>query len=132
MIHLQLQRKHYKDLYIIGVLSYYDDRRNSAKICDTLEPNVSHLRPKGPIPAGTYRVVKEYSPKFKTALLEIKDIKGFSEVKFHWGNTIMDTLGCPLVGINNVKGQVTSSRSTYAILDKLCHNHQSILLTIYD
>ena len=56
------------------------------------EPNVSC------IPTGIYEVVREWSNKFQTELFEIKGVPGRSESKFHKGNTVDDTEGCPLLG----------------------------------
>jgi hypothetical protein len=56
------------------------------------EPNVSC------IPTGVYDVVREWSNKFQMELFEIKDVPGRSESKFHTGNTVDDTAGCPLLG----------------------------------
>lgn len=50
------------------------------------------------IPAGEYDVVLEYSKRFDRKLFEIKGVPNRSECKFHAGNHIDHSDGCPLVG----------------------------------
>lgn len=60
------------------------------------------------IPAGVYNCVLEWSERFKRDLFEIKGVQGRSETKFHSGNHILNSDGCPLVGkrlVNNVIDQ---------------------------
>lgn len=74
------------------------------------------------IPTGTYVLKMTYSNRFGTRVWaskyggkvpEVLNVKGFSGVRIHPGNTAKDTLGCILVGKNNVKGKVTNSTSYY-------------------
>ena len=124
---LFIERKYYKDGYIIGRL-YIDGKF----VCNTLEP------PRGTaleavtagsgkaIQAGTYRVKLVLSPRFKQRLPRLEDIsapspsKGEGKAKpglgarsgilIHAGNTAKDTQGCILVGMNTKVGRVTESR----------------------
>lgn len=61
----------------------------------TLEPNPSV------IPAGSYDLRLELSPKFHRQLWELKNVPGHSELKFHNGNTAENTQGCPLLGLKH-------------------------------
>ncbi len=74
------------------------------------------------IPAGTYKVVIGYSPKFKRKMPRIQDVPHFLGILIHWGNTERDSAGCIIVGKNTVKGKVLESRVTfnklYALLEK--------------
>lgn len=74
------------------------------------------------IPTGTYEVKMTYSNKFSTRawgrkyqgkVPELLNVKGFSGVRIHPGNSSKDTLGCILLGKNGVKGMVTQSTSYY-------------------
>lgn len=68
------------------------------------------------IPAGTYKVTMEYSPRFKQKLPYLHDVPHFLGILIHSGNTDADSAGCIIVGRNTVKGKVLESRAT---LDKL-------------
>lgn len=92
----------------------YDDDRtrggltiDGVKFCYTLEDTV---RPPGvkvygetAIPAGAYRVVLRYSPKFGRVLPMILDVEGFEYVLFHGGNRPEDTEGCILVAFHKAE-----------------------------
>lgn len=45
---------------------------------------------------------------------EITEVKGHSNLLFHWGNYNKDSEGCVLVGASIVKDMVTNSRVTFA------------------
>lgn len=62
------------------------------------------------IPRGIYEVHITYSPTFKRMLPLIQNVKGFSGVRIHSGNTVKDTKACPLTGVNNEVGRVNNSR----------------------
>jgi hypothetical protein len=50
------------------------------------------------IPKGTYKLVLEYSPRFKTDLWEIKGVPNRSECKFHSANYWFQLNGCIALG----------------------------------
>lgn len=50
------------------------------------------------IPAGRYRVVIDYSARFKRNMIHILDVGGFTGIRMHTGNTDINTEGCVLVG----------------------------------
>lgn len=99
--------------YTIGKL-YIDGNY----LCDTLEDTVRpvgvKIAGKTAIPAGTYKVRKTMSPRFKKVLPEILNVPGFTGVCIHAGNTAIDTDGCLLLGLNKKKGQVLESQTTMA------------------
>lgn len=98
--------------YTIGKL-YIDGHY----LCDTLEDTVRNgvkIAGKTAIPAGTYKVKKTMSPRFKKVLPEILNVPGFTGVRIHAGNTAADTDGCLLLGLNKKKGQVLESQTTMA------------------
>lgn len=114
---LSLKRIFLGDTYTIGKL-YID----GTYFCDTLEDKVRDLNKNGKfdngetkvygetaIPYGTYKVVVNYSPKFKRDLPLLENVPHFEGIRIHRGNTPQDTLGCILVGENKVKGKVINS-----------------------
>ena len=92
---------------------------NGNYVCDTLEDVVRDLGKNGEgkiygetaIPAGIYKVVRHYTPKFGNCLW-ILEVPHFKEILIHSGNTAKDTKGCILVGKNNEIGKVLYSRDT--------------------
>lgn len=99
--------------YTIGKL-YIDGHY----LCDTLEDTVRpagiKIAGKTAIPAGTYKVKKTMSPRFKKVLPEILNVPGFSGVRIHSGNSADSTEGCVLLGLNKKKGMVLDSQTTMA------------------
>lgn len=61
------------------------------------------------IPTGKYVVTMTYSPKFRRSLPLVKDVRCFTGIRFHPGNTNKDTEGCILLGKNTKVGMVTNS-----------------------
>lgn len=113
-------RKYRKDAYTIGRV-YIDGKL----FCNSLEDtdrdlhqwqSVSEIlaaKVKGAtaIPTGEYKVTMTWSPRFKRLVPQIMNVKGFSGVRIHAGNTAKDTEGCPLFGMNTEKGKLTQSRA---------------------
>lgn len=110
---LKLLRKYLKPSYTIGHL-YIDGKY----FCDTLEDTVRDLvtekKVKGrtAIPAGRYRVVLNWSPRFGKPLPLLLDVPHFEGIRIHAGNTAKDTEGCILVGRNTQPGTLTESKVT--------------------
>ena len=128
-----LKRIAKKDTYTIGKL-YIDD----VYFCDTVEDkdrglnqsmSVNDIKKKKvygetAIPTGTYKLVIDYSNRFKKRMPHILNVPGYDGIRLHTGNTAQDSLGCIIVGKNKVVGKVIESRDTYnklfPILDKAC------------
>ena len=139
MIKLKLKRI-YKGLkYTIGKLFINDEY-----FCDTIEDTDRGLKSsmsieyikkkkvyaKTAIPTGTYKIEMTYSNKFKRILPLLVDVKGFSGIRIHRGNTEIDSSGCIIVGENKVKGKViNSTRYEIALVNKLS-NEDDIEITI--
>lgn len=126
-----VDRKWKKADYTIGNLYVNSERLSDGKnYCNTLEDTdrglVSSMSPKviaskkihgqTAIPTGKYQVVLAWSNKFKKQMPLITRVPGYSGVLIHPGNTNKDTLGCVLVGKNDVVGKVTNSRYWFNIL----------------
>lgn len=109
-MNIVLKRIAKRDTYTIGQL-YIDGQY----WCDTLEDRVRDLSKERKvagetaIPAGTYDVVVNISPKFKRLLPRLLSVPHFEGVLIHRGNTAADSTGCILVGENKAKGKVLNS-----------------------
>ena len=132
---IELMRIAFKDTYTIGKL-YVDD----TYFCDVLEDvdrglkssmtesEILEKKVKGQtaIPTGHYVINITYSPKYKRMMPLLLDVKGFSGIRIHSGNSSKDTEGCLLVGKNKKVGMVLESRDTYQRLFKMMEGQKEI------
>jgi len=90
--------------------------------CFTLEDGIRTNKVYGEtaIPAGSYSVIVNYSPRFKVSLPLVQDVPNFEGVRIHPGNTAANTLGCILVGRNWKPGseEITASRLAFEPLKR--------------
>lgn len=138
-VKMKLERIFTCDTYTIGKLYV-----NGTYVCDTIEDTdrglsdnmseseISRKKVYGQtaIPTGKYDInMNTVSPKFKDRswakpfggiLPRFVNVKGFEGVLIHVGNKAQDSLGCILVGTNNVKGQVSNSTAAF---NKLMNNY---------
>jgi len=88
------------------------------------------------IPSGTYKVVLEYSDRFKTVLWEIKGVPNRSECKFHAANYWYQLNGCVALGsgladINNDGyNDVVNSKNTMKGFHNALNGELEALLVI--
>lgn len=83
------------------------------------------------IPIGIYQVLLTYSPKYKRIMPLINNVKGYSGIRIHSGNTAKDSEGCLIVGKNTKVGMVTDSRNTYnALFKRLNQTNGKIIIDI--
>lgn len=141
---LILKRKYFGSAYTIGDLFI-----DGVFFCNTIEDVVRQLpavcpdTPKGrgctcsqkkyaetAIPAGTYKVTMEYSPRFKRRLPYLHDVPHFIGILIHSGNTQHDSAGCLIVGFNTIKGKVTNSRATSDKLNAMLEKKKEIFIRI--
>ena len=136
---LTLVRRWNKKDYCIGDLYI-----NGKWFCSTLEDvdrglddsmteeEIKQIKIKGEtaIPTGIYTVLLTYSPKYKKVMPLINNVKGYSGIRIHSGNSSKDTEGCLLVGKNTVVGRLTDSRNTYNALFKRLLQKGSNKITI--
>lgn len=65
------------------------------------------------IPRGVYKVIIDFSNRFKAEMPHLLDVPGFTGVRIHSGNSSEDTEGCLLVGSSFSKDWVSNSRATF-------------------
>lgn len=117
---IELVRKYPKPTYTIGQL--FIDGQYFCDTCEDADRGLDQTMPvpeilkrkiqnETAIPTGEYIVRFTYSPRFKRLMPQIENVKGFSGVRIHAGNTAKDTEGCVLLGKNTIKGGVTNSRA---------------------
>ncbi len=109
---LTLNRKFKGQTYTIGDLSI-----DGKFFCNTIEDVVRELPATCPdtscgrsctcaekvyaktaIPAGTYKVTLQYSPRYKKKMPYLHDVPHFLGILVHSGNTEVDSAGCIIVG----------------------------------
>ena len=96
------------------------------------------------IPTGTYKIAMNVkSPKYSNFakypyvkpyggyMPRLLNVPGYEGVIIHAGNTAAHSNGCLLVGMNTVKGMVTSSQATWKkLMDILLTDKDNITITI--
>lgn len=136
-MNILIDRKWKKKDYTIGIMYV-----NGERFCETLEDTdrglsdtmtesqIKYKKKYGEtaIPTGLYKIRMSFSPKFSSKawgkkyngmVPEILNVKGFTGVRLHPGNSAGDTLGCILPGKNSVVGKVMQSTEYYyKLLDK--------------
>jgi hypothetical protein len=108
---LKLTREQYRPDSTVGHLFV-----DGAFECFTLEDGIRTHKVHGrtAIPAGTYRVTVEDSPRFKRKLPRLHEVPNFTGVLIHAGNTAAHTEGCILVGQQWTPGQEAIGASRLA------------------
>ena len=115
---IKLHRRYLGETYTIGSLYV-----NGTYLCDTIEDKVRDFNKDGDlldpgekkvyaetaIPYGTYNIELSRSPKFRRILPMILNVKHFTGIRIHRGNTARDSAGCILPGENKRKGMVINS-----------------------
>ena len=118
MLRLMIDRAWKKADYTISRFFVNDERwcecledtdRGLASSMSISEVKAKKVYGKTAIPSGKYQVTLTYSPKFRKYLPLVNDVKCFSGIRFHAGNTNRDTEGCILRGKNTKVGMVTNS-----------------------
>lgn len=122
MITITVTRKWYTKNSTVGEM-YID----GAFFCFTLEDYCRDLNHDGKltgpgeqkvmtatcIPAGTYPVIIDDSPRFKRPMPHILNVPGFDGIRIHNGNTSKDTDGCILLGSTRLTDFVGYSVVTF-------------------
>ena len=125
---LELTRVFIAEDYTIGHLAI-----DGEHFCDTLEdvPRDIKIPDRTCIPKGSYKVVINYSNRFKKSMPHLLNVPGFEGIRIHPGNNADDTSGCILVGENTIKGGLTKSCDTYnALYEKMLNATRPIEIII--
>ena len=91
---------------------------SSNRYCYTLEDTVrkSKIPGRTAIPSGRYEIKILESTRYKRMMPYLMDVKYFSAIMIHPGNTEHDTKGCILVGKNQMSDFVSHSQETFDAL----------------
>lgn len=150
----QIVRKYNKETYCIGdflsdgvkLFNTLEDRdRGLAQFMTTEQIKKLKVYGRTAIPTGEYvvsfDVVPSWSSMRKFAVCKefdyrfprIRNVKGYEGVYIHNGSTDKDTLGCPLVGRNTVKGMITDSRNCINQLMRIAkeNGYRNVTLKVY-
>lgn len=89
------------------------------------------------IPVGNYKIIRQWSPRFKKILPSIPNVKGFAGIRMHGGNKSADTDGCPLFGEadeKNIRDWVSNSQKQFKRFDTLLqvNNNEADLHIVWD
>ena len=116
-----VDRFEFSDKSTIGTLTCGDWHCYTLEDCDRhLEDDPSAKQyGKTAIPRGTYKVIIDWSNRFKRELPRLLDVPGFTGVRIHAGNGPDDTEGCILVGSSYKTDWVSNSRATFNKLFEL-------------
>ena len=116
---LLVERAFPREKYTIGRL-YVNDQY----YCNTLEPPVRDYENgevkvygNSAIPKGEYEITYRYSVSFTRYMPYLKNVPYFTGVMIHTGNTVKDTKGCILVGLNLLVGKVCNSKAMFRELN---------------
>lgn len=95
------------------------------------------LAGKTAIPVGNYKIIRQWSPRFKKILPSIPNVKGFAGIRMHGGNKSADTDGCPLFGEadeKNIRDWVSNSQKQFKRFDTLLqvNNNEADLHIVWD
>lgn len=150
-LELLLDRKYKNETYTIGNLyvdgewfcnTLEDKDRGLSQTMSLEEIKKAKVYGETAIPAGRYEVrmdivspkyngVKWYKDNFGGRMPRLENVKGFSGILIHSGNTALDSNGCILVGLNKAKGKVLDSRATFQKLWKILEQARKAGKTIY-
>lgn len=110
---LELRRGAPRPIGTLGVMVW-----QGKTICYTLEePWRGNARKVSCIPAGIYFCVPHNGAKWQN-VWEVTGVPGREAILIHAGNTLADTEGCILVGMQPSAGGVAQSQNALAMLRK--------------
>ena len=124
-MNILLQRRDFTDKSTIGVL-YVDQVSQCYALEDPdrkLEDGGEKIPGKTAIPRGKYRIIIDWSNRFKRELPRLLDVPNYVGVRIHPGNGPEDTEGCILPGTgipSNRQDWLLNSRAAFdALFNKI-------------
>lgn len=86
--------------------------------CYTLEDpeRLVKIPGKTGIPRGTYEVTIDWSNRFKRWMPHVLNVPGFEGIRIHAGNTVADTDGCILCGVQRDDPKILQSKIAFDLL----------------
>lgn len=106
---------------------------NDVRFCDTLEDKIraKKIKHETCIDAGTYQVIINYSMRFKRQMPLLINVPNFVGIRIHAGNTIANTSGCILLGINDFDDRLIASKimfdKFFSLLENALKNQNCII-----
>jgi len=109
--------------------------------CHTLEDFDRNLESGGKkvqndtaIPRGEYKVIIDWSNRFKKEMMRVLDVPQFTGIRIHAGNTTADTEGCILLGNGRARSYLLDSRSAvnkvFASVEKALERGDDVTLEV--
>jgi hypothetical protein len=140
---LQLKRETFTEQSTIGTLSIegkfecfvLEDKDRGLSDTMSLEKIAgTKVYGKTAIPYGRYEVDWTMSARFKVFMPILLNVKGYSGIRIHKGNTEVDSLGCLLCGTRKKNNMITEStlatKNLYAKIESAKKQGQRIYITI--
>lgn len=119
------------DKYVCETLE--DTCRDKNRDGDLADLGESKVYGETAIPSGTYELKIFQSPSFKQKLFHLQNVKGFSYVLIHSGNTPIDSKGCIILGLTRGINRVNDSRKALSKFHSLTMNkYQEYKLIVED
>jgi hypothetical protein len=140
---LQLKREIFTDISTIGSLTIdgkfecyiLEDKDRGINNTLTLEQIMRvKVYGKTAIPYGRYEIDWTMSARFKVFMPILLNVKGWSGIRIHSGNTEIHSLGCLLCGTRKLSNRITEStiatNKLYAKIEAAKKQGQRIYITI--
>lgn len=138
-MNLELRRIQFTDKFTIGVLLL-----NGRFQCLTCEDKVREIEGlpvaewkvygETAIPYGTYKVIVNFSNRFKRHLPLLLNVPGFEGIRIHVGNWAKDTDGCILPGerrlVDGVGKSLAAFNRLYPLILNAHNNGEDITMTV--
>jgi hypothetical protein len=113
---LFVQRFVYSAKSTIGELTIPGHDFKCHTLEDVVRPDGVKIPHETAIPGGRFRLIVDYSNRFKRYMFHILDVPMFEGIRIHCGNTDADTDGCLLVGVSEAHDWIGGSHVAFNAL----------------